>query len=77
METVIIKGPGFVEAPRSLARTAGHVLHLVLNRAATYFTPQRGWGNAGTTIRGHSVPYRVWLRHSALLEEINRKNNNQ
>lgn len=74
METVIVREYGSVEVPRLLARTAGRLLHLVVNGVASYSIQRRGWDNFRTTASGRSVPYRVWLRHSALLEEINRQN---
>lgn len=77
METVIIKGHGSFEFPISLARTAGRLLQLVVNGVASYSPQRRGWDKDKTTVTSRGVPYRVWLRHSALLQEINRHNPGQ
>lgn len=77
METVIVKGHGSVEVSRLLARTASRLLQLVVNGVESYSPQRRGWNKFRTTVSGRSVPYRVWLRHSALLEEINRQHHGQ
>ena len=77
METVVVNGHGSVEVPRLLARTTGRLLQLVVNGVASYSPQQTGWDKLRTTVSGRGVPYRVWLRHSALLEEFNRQNHGQ
>ena len=77
METVIIKGHGSLEVSRLLARTTSRLLQLVVNGVESYSPRRRGWNNFRSAVSGRSVPYRVWLRHSALLEEINRQHHGQ
>lgn len=77
METVIIKGHGSFEVPTSLARTVGRLLQLVVNGVASYSPQRLGWDKYRTRVTSRGVPYRVWLRHSALLEEISRQNPGQ
>ena len=74
METVIFKGHGSVEVSTLLAKTAGRLLQLVMNGFTSYSPQQTAWDKLRTTVSGRGVPYRVWLRHSALLEEFNRQN---
>ena len=77
METVIIKGHDSVEAPTFLMKTASRLFELVASGFASYSPQQSGRDKFRATVNGRNVPYRVWLRHSALLEEINRQNHGQ
>ena len=74
MEAVIIKRHGSVEVSTLLAKTAGRLLQLVMNGFTSYSPQQTAWDKFRTTVSGRGVPYQVWLRHSALLEELNRQN---
>ena len=73
MGIVIGKNQDFIVAPALTEKMTGLLKSMLGNWLNSQSRLQRDWSNFKTISTGRGVPFRVWLRHSAYLEELKRE----